>query len=107
MVWPLPVSCTIENDSLLEKLMLDSHAYSKCLSSSHIIIPTHDGYKLSNVQDADERLERVTVIVHNKIYDVASIGAAAGTARFTGSELLKSKIVGKPNMTNTYVTNER
>lgn len=95
------VSCRIVDDHFLEKPMLVGQTYSE---QSHIIVYKdvnklqflHIGSELPNVQDTDERQERVRVIAHCKIYGAASIRAATGTT-FTGSVCLDTKIVGRPN----------
>lgn len=98
------VSCRVVDDEFLEKSMLVGQSFSE---QPHVVV-YKDSQRLQflhisaeipspSLSDGEvQRLERVRVTTHCNLYGAASVKATTETP-FTGSAVLDTKIVGKPN----------
>lgn len=97
------VSCRVVDDRFLEKSMLIGQTYTE---QPHVIV-YKDANKLQfldigaevpcpDLHKVDQHMERVRVFNQCVLFGTASVKASTSTV-FTGSVLLDTKIVGKPN----------
>ncbi|KAI5633527.1 immunoglobulin i-set domain-containing protein [Phthorimaea operculella] len=95
------VSCRVVEDHLLDKSMLVGQSYSE---QPHIVVYKdfnklqfmNIGNEVPDVNLDEEHLQRVRIVAHSKLFGVASVKAATETP-LTGSIVLDTKVVGKPN----------
>lgn len=97
------VSCRVINDCLLDRPLLIGQSFSE---QPHVVV-YKDATKLQfldigaempnyGTEDVMEPMSRIRVAGQNTLYGSASVRAATDT-KFSGSVLLDTKVVGKPN----------